>query len=203
MHDPDARPIRKGRLGRPVELGYKAQLVDNEDGVILDHNIERGNPADAPMLVPAVERIARRAGCMPKAVTADRGYGETALEDQLRGLGVRNGVLARKGKANAERAMIQNRRSFKRMVRRRTGCEGRISCAKRDFGIARTRIDGLPAPEPGAGTASSTTTSSRSQGCSNDDPPTRQGPPDDSAESRMPNRDSRPTTPNNQFFRSK
>jgi IS5 family transposase len=27
------------------------------------------------------------------------------------------------------------------MVRWRTGCEGRISCAKRDFGLARTRID--------------------------------------------------------------
>jgi IS5 family transposase len=40
MHDPDARPIRKGRLGRPVEFGYKAQLVDNDDGVILDHNVE-------------------------------------------------------------------------------------------------------------------------------------------------------------------
>jgi IS5 family transposase len=29
------------------------------------------------------------------------------------------------------------------MVRWRTGCEGRISCAKRDFGLKRTRIDGL------------------------------------------------------------
>lgn len=32
LHDPDARPISKGRLGRPVEFGYKAQIVDNEDG---------------------------------------------------------------------------------------------------------------------------------------------------------------------------
>ena len=29
LHDPDARPIRKGRLGRPVEFGYTAQVVDN------------------------------------------------------------------------------------------------------------------------------------------------------------------------------
>ncbi len=29
------------------------------------------------------------------------------------------------------------------MVRWRTGGEGRISCAKRDFGLNRTRIDGL------------------------------------------------------------
>jgi IS5 family transposase len=41
-HDPDARPIRKGRLGKPVEFGYKAQVVDNADGVILDHRVEIG-----------------------------------------------------------------------------------------------------------------------------------------------------------------
>lgn len=33
LHDVDAHPIRKGRLGKPVEFGYKAQLVDNADGV--------------------------------------------------------------------------------------------------------------------------------------------------------------------------
>jgi IS5 family transposase len=76
LHDADARPIVKGRLGKPVEFGYKAQLVDNEDGVILDHNIEQGNPPDAPMLEPAIQRIKRRTGRAPRAVTADRGYGE-------------------------------------------------------------------------------------------------------------------------------
>ena len=52
LHDVDARPIRKGLLGKPVEFGYKAQIVDNADGVILDHNVEVGNPADAPQLAP-------------------------------------------------------------------------------------------------------------------------------------------------------
>ena len=143
LHDPDARPIAKGRLGRPVEFGYKAQIVDNEDGVIVDHNVECGNPPDAPMLAPAVERIARRAGRVPRAVTADRGYGEAAVEDALHAIGVRHVVLPRKGKPNAQRRQVQNRRAFREMVKWRTGCEGRISCAKRDFGLARTRIDGL------------------------------------------------------------
>ena len=143
LHDPDARPIAKGRLGRPVEFGYKAQIVDNEDGVILDHNVEIGNPVDVPMLVPAIERIARRAGRTPEAVTADRGYGEASVEDALRARGVRHVVLPRKGRPNAARREIQNRRAFKKMVRWRTGCEGRISCAKRDYGLARTRQDGI------------------------------------------------------------
>ena len=143
LHDADARPIAKGRLGKPVEFGYKAQLVDNEDGVIVDHNIEAGNPPDAPMLEPAIQRIKRRTGHAPRAVTADRGYGEQGVEDAVRAAGARYVVLPTKGRPTAARRQVENRRAFKRMVRWRTGCEGRISCAKRDFGLSRTRIDGL------------------------------------------------------------
>jgi IS5 family transposase len=143
LHDADARPIAKGRLGKPVEFGYKAQLVDNEDGVIVDHNIEQGNPPDAPMLEPAIQRIKKRTGRAPRAVTADRGYGEQGVEDGLRDAGVRHVVLPTKGRPTAKRRQFENRRAFKRMVRWRTGSEGRISCVKRDFGLSRTRIDGL------------------------------------------------------------
>ena len=50
LHDPDARPIAKGRLGKPVEFGHKAQVCDNDDGIVLDHDVQPGNPADAPRL---------------------------------------------------------------------------------------------------------------------------------------------------------
>lgn len=89
FHHVDTRPIRKGRLGRPVEFGYKAQVVDNVDGVILDHNVEVGNPADAPQLAPAIAPITARTGRTPGAVTADRGYGEASVERDLHELGVR------------------------------------------------------------------------------------------------------------------
>ena len=42
LHDIQARPIAKGRLGKPVEFGYKAQFVDNDDGIVLDHTVEFG-----------------------------------------------------------------------------------------------------------------------------------------------------------------
>jgi transposase, IS5 family len=72
LHDPDARPIVKGRLGKPVEFGSKAQVTDNPDGVVLDYLVEVGNPADAPLLTPAIRRISQRAGRVPRAATADR-----------------------------------------------------------------------------------------------------------------------------------
>jgi len=143
LHDPDARPIRKGRLGKPVEFGYKAQVVDNEDGIVLDHAVFIGNPPDAPMLLPAIQRISQRANTVPEAVTADRGYGETAVGEALSELGVRQVVLPTKGKPNAARRTVERRKAFQELVRWRTGSEGRISCLKRDFGWGRARIDGL------------------------------------------------------------
>ena len=66
LHDGDARPIAKGQLGKPVQFGYKAQVVDNDDGVVLDHTLHQGNPADAPQLAPAVERVIGRTGRQPR-----------------------------------------------------------------------------------------------------------------------------------------
>jgi transposase, IS5 family len=70
-------------LGKPVEFGYKAQVADNPDGVVLDYQVEVGNPPDAPLLVPAVQRCIAVTGRPPGAVTADRSYGEAAVEQAL------------------------------------------------------------------------------------------------------------------------
>jgi IS5 family transposase len=115
LHDPDARPIAKGRLGRPVEFGYKAQVLDNADGVVLDHTVDQGNPPDAPQLAPAVERVIARTRRRPRTVTADRGYGEARVEDDLHALGVGTVVIPRKGRpGKARRPPNTGRRSARR-----------------------------------------------------------------------------------------
>jgi transposase, IS5 family len=143
LHDVDARPIRKGRLGKPVEFGYKAQIVDNADGVILDHTVEIGNPMDAPQLVPAIERITRRTGHSPRAVTADRGYGYASVEHDLHELGVRNVAIPRASKSAAARREFEHRRSFRDKIKWRTGSEGRINHIKRSYGWNRTELTGI------------------------------------------------------------
>ena len=143
LHDVDARPISKGRLGKPVEFGYKAQVVDNVDGVILDHSVEVGNPADAPQLAPAIERVTRRTGAVPRAVTADRGYGEASVERDLHDLGVRTVAIPRKGKPGVARREFEHRRAFREKVKWRTGSEGRINHLKRSYGWNRTHLTGI------------------------------------------------------------
>jgi IS5 family transposase len=144
LHDPDARPIVKGRLDKPVEFGYKAQILDNDDGVIVDHTVEAGNPPDAPRLTPAIARVAARCGRVPRAVTADTNYGEQAVDDDLHAQGVSTVAIPRKGRPDPTRHAHEHRRAFRRLVRWRAGCEGRINCLKRDYGWDRSRLDGLP-----------------------------------------------------------
>jgi transposase, IS5 family len=141
LHDPDARPIAKGRLGKPVEFGHKAQVCDNDDGIVLDHDVEPGNPADGPRLEPAVERIKNRTGRTPRTVTADRGYGEQAVDDALHNLGIRHVVIPRRGRPGKPRQAHERQRAFRQHVKWRTGCEGRISTLKRGYGWDRSRID--------------------------------------------------------------
>ena len=143
LHDPDARPIVKGRLGKPVEFGYKAQATDNADGVVLDYLVEVGNPADAPLLVPAIQRIIQQTGRVPGAATADRGYGEAAIDDDLHALGVEQVAIPRKGTPGAARQAHEHTRSFRRLVKWRTGSEGRISHLKHRYGWDRTLMDGI------------------------------------------------------------
>jgi IS5 family transposase len=143
LHDVDARPIRKGRLGKPVEFGYKAQVVDNADGVILDHTVELGNPHDAAQLAPAIERIVHRTGRPPRAVTADRGYGLASIEHDLHQLGVRSVAIPRSSNPGAARRAFEHRRAFRDKVKWRTGSEGRINHLKRSYGWNRTELTGL------------------------------------------------------------
>ena len=107
LHDTDARPIRKGRLGRPVEFGYKAQVTDNAHGIVLDHVVELGNPPDAPMLAPAIARVTKLFGQVPKAVTADRGYGEATVETELESMGVKHVAIPRRGRPGPQRQQIE------------------------------------------------------------------------------------------------
>ena len=96
LHGTQARPIATGRPGKPVEFGDKGQVVDNQDGIVLDHDVELGNPPDAPQLAPALDRSTERTGRGPRTVTADRGSGEAGVDQHLTDRRVANVVIPRK-----------------------------------------------------------------------------------------------------------
>jgi IS5 family transposase len=140
LSDPDARPIRKGKPRHPTQFGYTLLLAEDERGFIADHQLQRGNPPDAPQLIPAVERVIAVTGRVPGTVVGDRGFGTAANDQALEALGVRRVGRQRNGTPGKARLAVERTRRFRRLRNWRVGIEARISHLKRAFGLRRTRL---------------------------------------------------------------
>jgi transposase, IS5 family len=141
LFDPDARPIRKGKLGKPTEFGYVSQLAELTEntktgarGLILPASTQLGNPSETTLLPGTVAEL-ERLGISPKEVALDGGFmpgpTNTALAD-----------LAPKTVFIAGRQQPASKRTQRRLRRYRTGQEGRISHLKRRYGLDRSRLKG-------------------------------------------------------------
>ena len=142
LFDPDARPIRKGKLGKPNEFGFVSQLAEVTEhtqrgarGLILPGAATQiGNPGEDALLPATIAELGRL-GIRVQEVAVDGGFnvGPTtaALED-----------LAPKNVFIAGRQEPGSKRTQRRMRRYRTGAEGRISHLKRRYGLDRSRLKG-------------------------------------------------------------
>jgi len=141
LFDPDARPIRKGKLGKPNEFGYVSQLAEVTEntkpgarGLILPASTQLGNPGENTLLPDTVAELTRL-GISPREVALDGGFQ----------LGPTSEALA---ELTPERVFISgrnepgSRRTSRRLQRYRTGAEGRISHLKRRYGLDRSRLKG-------------------------------------------------------------
>jgi IS5 family transposase len=143
LFDPDARPIVKGNLRRPVEFGYKVSATDEDRGFVTDYEVTEGNPGDSTLLVGAVERHKRRVGKAPKEVATDAGMASAANEKALRAMGVEHCSLPKVGKKTEAEREKERSPWFRRLQRFRAGGEGRISLLKRKYGWRHSRLRGL------------------------------------------------------------
>ena len=85
--DPDARPIRKGKLGKPTEFGYVAQICEVTEntrrgarGFILPAGHAPGNPAENRLL-PQTAAELDHAGIRPREIVVDGGFQPTPTKD--------------------------------------------------------------------------------------------------------------------------
>ncbi len=155
---PMPRPIVKGRLGKPVEFGYKAQLVDNEDGVIVDHNVEQGNPPDAPMLTPAIERIKQRTGAPRRRSPRTAATANTASRSTFAKLVCATSCSRRKADRTPPAASLRTVGRSARWSAGAPAAKDGSAAPNATSGSTAHASTGSPAPEPGAATASSPTT---------------------------------------------
>ena len=139
IFDPEARPIKKGKLDKPVEFGRKLCLIETEERIITEYELYNGNPADTGLLAPTVKEHTRKYGKVPWAVAADAGFGSADNRDMLTKMGVKRVSLPLRGRKNDP---VVKQRWYKRLQRFRAGVEGTISVLKRQFGLDRSRYKG-------------------------------------------------------------
>ena len=141
LWDPDARPIRKGKLGKPTEFGYVDQLCEvtkntkpGARGFVLPPATAPGNPTENALLPDTVAEL-QNLGLTVREVALDGGFMPTPSNDALAALDPdRVHITGRQEQGS--------RRTRRRMRRYRTGAEGRISHLKRDYGLRRSRLKG-------------------------------------------------------------
>jgi IS5 family transposase len=151
LADPDARPIKQGKLGRPVQFGYKVQIIEAEEGFVTDYTVEHGNPADVAALGPALDRHQAQFGRAPAIVAADRGYYSAANERDCEQRGIKTMAIPKRGKKSRQRQQQERQRAFRRAQRWRAGGEATISRLKRHYGLRRSRYRGHEAVAIGVG----------------------------------------------------
>jgi transposase, IS5 family len=139
IFDPDARPIRKGKLGKPNEFGFVTQICEVTEntqtgarGLIIPATSQIGNPAEDALLPDTVAEL-ERLGIAPREVALDGGFNIGPTTRTLEGLDPERTFIA-------GRRQPGSRRTQRRLARYRTGSEGRISHLKRQYGPRRSRL---------------------------------------------------------------
>jgi IS5 family transposase len=141
LADPDARPIRKGKLGKPNEFGYVSQVAEVTEnthrgarGLILPPSTRLGNPTEDTLLPDTIAKL-NRLGIQPREVALDGGFNVGPTAQALAEISPDRVFIAGRQTPGSQRTQ-------RRLARYRTGAEGRISHLKRRYGLDRSRLKG-------------------------------------------------------------
>lgn len=144
LHDTDARPMRKGTTKhKGTQFAYTGEVTEDNGGLVVDHEIHIGQPPDADLIAPAVQRVTNRVGDTPAAVTADGTYGSVAARDSLTQAGVDCVAIKALGTPDSDQTDLEATTRFTECRRWRSGVEARISHLKRDHQWDRSRMSNL------------------------------------------------------------
>jgi transposase, IS5 family len=142
LHDPDARPICKGKLAKKTEFGYVQQLCEITDkttgarGYLLPPTTAPGNPGENQLL-PATLKHADKLGLKLKEIALDGGFSGGPTDDAL--------ADSRQQPQTVYIAGVRepaSPRTRRRLYRYRAGAEGRVSHLKNRYGLRRSRLRG-------------------------------------------------------------
>ena len=121
---------------RETHYGHKVCLNVGKSSMVLDCQILRGNPADATLALPAIERQEETLGRPPKQAVFDGAFGSKANLQDIKKLGTQD-VVFTKGQSLRVSDMARSLYVYRKLRRFRAGVEGVISYLKYTFGLHR------------------------------------------------------------------
>lgn len=133
-----SRALPKGKLSKPCEFGVKLKLDMSGNGYITGHDIYKGNISDVSLLAGSVASHAKVFGKKFKSGAADRGfYDEELIEDLKKKYKI---SLAIPHKKDRSKTMTPK---DKKLSKKRSAIEAKISEGKRMCGLDRSLYDGF------------------------------------------------------------
>ena len=142
LHDPDARPICKGKLAKKTEFGYVQQICEvtqnttGARGYILPPTTAPGNPGENELL-PGTLASLDALGFQVGELAVDGGFGKHATQDAIDATSQTPKTVYVAGSQEPD-----SPRTRRRLYCYRAGAEGRISHLKRGYGLRRSRLPG-------------------------------------------------------------
>jgi IS5 family transposase len=142
LFEPATEVIRKGKAAKPTEFGKMIKLQEAENQIVIEYEVYDQRPNDCDLLVPAIETHQATFGRVPHLVAADAAFYSAKNEAAAKAKGVKRVCIPNRSTKSPERKREQKKRWFRNGQKWRTGCEGRISVAKRRHGLNRCRYRG-------------------------------------------------------------
>ena len=139
LFEPSTEVIRKGKAGKPNEFGKIVKLQEAENQIVIDYEVYARRPNDSDILVAAIDTHQALLGRAPRLVAADAAFYSNKNEAAAKAKGVKRVCIPNRSTKSPERKREQKKRWFRNGQKWRTGCEGRISVAKRRHGLNRCR----------------------------------------------------------------
>lgn len=128
--------------GRETEFGHKVFFTTGKSNLVIDCEVEEGNPHDSEKFIDALERVQAIYGKYPRQVTADGGFASQENVYDAHELGVKDVCFNKKVELEPEE-MCKSKAVFRRLTRLRAGVESNISALKRGYGLFRATWKGL------------------------------------------------------------
>jgi transposase, IS5 family len=150
LHDPDARPIRKGKKSKPTEFGHVVQYGElttstrrGACGLLLPPKLGIGNTHEDALLPETVAEV-QALEVSPSEGAVDGVFSVKKTRAIMAQLGTQVFIAG-------SRSNHGSRRTLKRLASYRVGCEGRIAHLKREYGGGRSRLKGVNGAQIWAG----------------------------------------------------